>query len=136
MKVKRSYDQLFEFNSFASRYAEKNKDNKLTASINNVFKQLKEPFEDYADERDTLQINNCLVDEKTKAILKHADGSRHFSQEGEKKLKKEIKELGKKEIEIHARIADGINDLIESLTDFEKDAFSGIVIPEQTTTTV
>lgn len=130
MKAIKNYTQLFEFNSIAQNYLQKNNDNKISASISNVLKRLKPLFEDYNDERDTLQINNCLVDEKTKAMLKHPDGSRMFSREGEINLKKQIKELNQRTIEFHPIIADGIEDLIIGLEKYERDAFSGIVIPE------
>lgn len=134
MIISRSYLQLINFNNVSASYLAKNKEgeNKLCSAINRFNKQLKTIFEEYNDERDTLQLNNCVVDEKTKVILKDATGNRQFTVDGEMKLKKGLKELVKKTVECHDRIPEGIDDIISSLSDFEKEAFSGIVIPEQT----
>lgn len=128
MIVKRSYNQMFEFNIIAGGYIEKYPDNKLTEHLKKFCeKQLKKIFEQYADEKDDLQIKNCLIDDKTKAII-YVDKQRQFSQEGELKLKSELKELNKKEVDVHSRIIEGIDYLIDLLTEDEKESFTGILI--------
>ena len=131
MKIKKKYSELIIANIVMGEYLKKHvdKENKICASIKNFTKQLTQIFENYNDEKDTLQLNNCAVDEKTKVILKDEKGNRQFTVEGEIKLKGEIKELNKKEVEFHSRIAEGIEDLIAELTDEEKETFEGIVIP-------
>jgi len=71
------------------------------------------------------------INRKTKFILKNDKGERQFTIEAEKKLKVELKALQVTVVECHTRIPEGIDSLIASLTDIEKEFFSGIVIPEQ-----
>ena len=130
MKNKKTYGQLIEANIHMGGYLQKHKEeNKICVSIKNFSKQLQKVFEEYNDDRDTLQLNNCAVDEKTKVILKDEKGNRQFTVEGEIKLKKDLKDLLLKEVEIHSRIPEGIDELIAGLTEEEKEAFAGIVIP-------
>lgn len=140
MKTEKTYTELFDFNIVALAYLDKHKDqeNKLCALLNNfVSKQLRKIFNEYNDEKDTLQLNNCAVDDKTKVILYTESTNEHgqkvrlrqFTVEAELKLKKEIKELNKQKVEVHLRTSEGIEGLIEELTEDEKEAFSGIVIP-------
>ena len=133
MKIQRTYLELINFNQVAAAYLDKNKEaeTKLCSAIKQFSKQLKNIFEDYNDERDDLQRNNCSVDEKTKVILKDEKGNRQFTIEAEKKLKKEMKELLQAKVECHARIPEGIDELISELTETEREVFSGIIIPEQ-----
>src|SRR3990172_8221284 len=114
MKIQRTYLELINFNQVAAAYIEKNKEaeNKLCSAIKQFSKQLKNIFENYNDERDNLQLNNCSVEEKTKVILKDDKGNRQFTIEAEKKLKKELKELLLTKIECHARVPEGIDELI------------------------
>lgn len=130
MKVERTYAQLFALDVVSANYRKNNPDNKITACLTNFNKQLKKHFEEYFDEQDNLQINNCLTDEKTKAII-YVDKERQFSQDGERKLKQDIKELKKKKVFIHSRIAEDVSDLINKLTEEEKEVFSEIVISKQ-----
>lgn len=136
MKIKKTYSELINANILMGNYIKKNEsDNKICAAIKIFTKQLKVCFEEFNDEKDTLQINNCMTvpeGEKKGAIIKDEFGNRAFSPEGELKLKAELKELLKKEVEIHARIPEGIDNLIAELDEDELEAFSGIVIPLQT----
>lgn len=99
---------------------------KLSHNMKNIKKQAEKILEQYTSDRDDLQIDHCAIDEKTKAMLKHPDGTRQFTQDGEKKLKAALKNLDETKVTIHARITEGEWDL----TDEEKEVFSGILIPE------
>lgn len=135
MKIEKTYLELIEFHAIANRFLSKNKDNenKLVSSVRSVItKQIKNHFDTYNDELDTIQLNNCAVDDKTKVIIL-GDGKRQYTIEGQLKLKAEHKTLLNQRVDIHARIAPGIDELITLLTEEEKEAFSGIVIPEQET---
>lgn len=133
MKIQKTNQELIDFSTIADLYIKNNKgsENKLCSAITQFGKQLRKIFEDYNDERDTFQLNNCSVDDKTKVILKDAQGARQFTVAAEIKLKGELKVLSQKVIDCHSRIPEGIDDLILTLTEIEKDAFSGIIIPEQ-----
>lgn len=143
MKIEKTYLQLITYNAYARAYLSVHtEENKLSASINKFAKQLQKYFDIYNDEKDTLQLNNCSVDEKGNIIYDLIDSiddngkpikikNRKYSIEAEKKLKVEIKLLNKTKIIIHQRIADGIEEIIAGLSDMQKSAFSGIIIPEQ-----
>lgn len=129
-KVKKTYLDLLQANVFMTNYCEVNPENKLTLAIKKFGKQLRVILEDYNDKIDTLQILNCIVDEKTKAILKDDKNQRQFTVEGSIKLKEESKKLLKEEVEVTPVIFDGIDELILGLSEPQKEAFSGLVIPE------
>ena len=127
MKVQKTYSELIRFNIAAQNYLSKNTDNKICAAIKTFQKQLQTIFDNYNDERDTLQINNCAVDDKG-IIVKNEKGERQFTPQGELKLKADLKDLLNISVEIHSRIADCD---YSDLTDDEKKLFSEIVIPKQ-----
>ena len=143
MRVTKTYQELNTFSIIAAIYVRdqaivnKEHENKLVQAIKLIAKQLKPIFENYEDEKDTLQLNNCLVDEKTKAVLyddvtvgNEVRRLRKFTAAGEIKLKKEIKLLDLTEVEVHPRILEGIDDLILTLSEQQLVAFSGLIIPE------
>lgn len=109
---------------------------KLVVNIKNIIKQSDKLYAGFSEEKTNILIDNCAVDDKTKAIIydesKDAAGNTirnyRFTKEGQKEVNKQIKELLEKEVEIHVRITEG--DWV--LTDEEKEAFNGIVIPEFT----
>lgn len=108
---------------------------KLVENIKKIIKQTDKLYDGFAEEKADILLDNCLVDEKTKAILydesKDDKGSivrnYKFTVAQQKEVNKKIRELSLKEVEIHVRITEGDLDL----TDEEREAFSGIVIPEQ-----
>ncbi|MGA4923211.1 hypothetical protein, partial [Bacillus subtilis] len=67
-----------------------------------------------------LSIDHCLVDEKTKAILREANGAYKFEKEELKKFNTAVRELSNSAVEVHVRITEGDWDL----TDDEKEAFN------------
>lgn len=132
MKVNKTIAELQSYDAIAANYLQKNKgiENMLTKSIERFSKQLKSVYEEYNDERDNLQLTHCLKDEKRQqAILKDERGERMYSEAGEKALKVALKELNKKEIEVHSRIIEGVD--VTGLTHIEREAFSEIIIPKQ-----
>lgn len=131
-KIKRTYKQLFEFAAIANAYGKKNegKENKLTAAIKSIAKELKRVNEDYQEELSEIQLNNCSVDEKTQCILTDDKGNYQFTKDAQRKVIKEKKELDNKIVEVNQRIAVGAEDLITSLTDYERESFEGLVITE------
>lgn len=134
MKTKKTFLHLRNFDVIASAYMEKNKgvENILIISIKRFSKQLRDIYDEYNDERDNLQITHCLKDEKKQfAIMKDELGNRMYSADGEKGLKKELMALSKREWDIHSRISEGVELLIPSLTEIEKEFFSELVIPKQ-----
>ena len=121
--------------SKAAKYTDK-VPTKLVANIKNIIKQTDALYEDFNEKKTIIFIDNALEDDKTKAILyddtKDGNGNvvrnYKFSKDGQKKVNEEVKKLMNEEVEIHVRITEG--EL--GLTEEEKDAFNGIVIPEFT----
>lgn len=133
-KIKKTYEEIFTFGNVGGAYLKKfeGKENKLSGAIKSAFKDVKKIVEEYNEELNDLDREHALEDEKTKAILLHPDGTRQKSKDGDKKFADAVKVLRKKQVEINQRISDGSNSFIDSLTDLQKEAFSGIVITEQT----
>ena len=133
MKIKKTYTELFELNTIGGAYIQKHPGDKLSEGIAKFFnKQIKAFFEDYNDKLDDLQRDNCLVDNtKHGAIIKDEKGGRMYSIEGEKSLKAAVKKLNEETVELNTRIVENISGLIPFLTDAEKEAFSGLLIPIQ-----
>lgn len=144
MKKQLTYQQLQKFDNLATSYLIRNgyfipsdgripgkftdeKPTKLVLNMKNVIKQAGKHFETYKELANDIRLDNCLVDEKTKAVLYEADGVNFkFSKDGLREVTKAIKDLSQTEVEIHIRITEG--DL--ALTDEEKEAFNGIIISE------
>lgn len=131
MKIKKTYYDLLVANLVMDAYIKKNPENRLFAAIKIFSKELKIVIEKYNDELDSLQISNCAVDPVTHVILRDSNGNRQFTVQGELNLKKQGKELLFTEVEVSSKIFDNIEDLIVKLSDEEKKAFSGLIIPEQ-----
>lgn len=149
-KIQISYKRLQKFDDAATKYLIENgyfiagkkatdttpatdgkftdkKETILVANLKKVIKQGNKHFEEYASKIDDLQLDHVAIDEKTKVILKDAKGMRQFTVEGEKALKADIKKLAEQEdLVIYPRITQGD----WQLSDYEKEAFSGLVIPE------
>lgn len=99
---------------------------KFVLNLKNVIKQCGKHFTDYSEMQNDIYLDNCAVDEKTKVVLYTPAGGYQFTKESIKKVNSEIKELANKTIDIHVRITEGDWEL----TDAEREAFNGIVIPE------
>lgn len=109
---------------------------KLATNIKKVIKQTDALYEEFNEKKTDIFLDAASVDDKTKVILYDdvKDGlgniSRNyrFTVEKQKEVNKKIKELMNREVEIHVRITEGE----WKLTDEEREAFNGIVIPEFT----
>lgn len=137
MKKEKSYRELQQLDNIATAFLKRNgyfdengwtkkEPTKLVTNLKNILKQAGKHFDSYKEKVEDLSIDHCLVDEKTKAILREANGAYKFDKEALKKFNSAIKELASTNVELHVRITEGEWDL----TDEEKEAFSGILIPE------
>lgn len=72
-----------------------------------------------------LQIQNCMCDEKTGAILRDANGQYMFTKDGELKLESDWKKELDVEYEIEPYLA---TFLPPDLNDIEKDVFNNFVL--------
>lgn len=149
MKKEISYKELQKFDNFATSYLirtgyfvpaqlqtkdspmkpgffTEKKATKLVANLKNLIKQANDHFDVYKEKQTELYVDNCAVDEQTKAILLDERGGYKFTKEGQKKLIKDLKELNNSKVEINIRITEGEWEL----SDEEAEAFSGLAIPE------
>ena len=74
-----------------------NQETKVQKKLFKIFEKVKPVLTEYQDEVEVLRLDNASVDEKGILILDEK-GNYKFSKEGITKLKKQIKELGEKEI--------------------------------------
>lgn len=129
MKVKRTYLEMFTFINVASNYIKNTpEETKLKKCVENVIKQCKPLVEDYNEKLSEINLKHCLVDEKTKKVLVNTEGGFEYTKEALSAKNKEVQELLKQEIVLHARVLPENNDLIETLDSTEKEVFSELVI--------
>jgi hypothetical protein len=74
-----------------------NQETKVQKKLFKIFSKLKPTLEKYQDEVETLRLDNASVDDKG-VLFTDEKGNYKFSKEGIAKLKKQVKELGEKEI--------------------------------------
>lgn len=112
-------------------------------SVTKAVKEYQNAYQEaYYTNVETVQVDNALVDEKTKAILSAPEGSPRpymYDKDGlkvvmdaERKFNNEtgpalLEEFDKKEFDIEPYYT---TDIPEDLTEEEKEAFKGFVIPE------
>jgi hypothetical protein len=136
MKTQKSYKMLQAFSHIANGYLIKNgyiQDNKYTdkeptklvLNIKTVLKDLETISQSMMVKIDNLGIDLCLEDPITKAVLYNEKGGYQYTKENLKIFNAKARDLSDSLIDIDARITEG--EL--SLTNEEKEYFSGIVIP-------
>lgn len=98
-------------------YTEKPK-TKMLEACKNVLKQTDKIFEKYNEDLELIRIEFALEDEKTKAVLYDVNGNYKYTKENLKKLNVKIKELQKTEVEVHQRLVEDIDNLLEDYETF------------------
>lgn len=133
MKIKRTNLEMLTFVQVANQYLNNNKENqtKLYKSVESVLKQCKPLIEEYNEKLSEINLENCLVDERTKKVLVDANGNYEFTKESLKAKQKQIKELLKEEVVLHQRYLKENDELIDTLDGTEKEVFSELVISKQ-----
>ena len=134
--MKTTYEKLSLFNEFASKYISENKDDKLTYAIKKVGKRVEKIFQKegelIGEKVEDARIDNCSVDEKGN-ILRDDKGQLIYTKEAMKKLNTDLRKIYRDaETEREAReyeIEPYIATVIPELTEEQREAFSGIVIP-------
>lgn len=159
MKVQKTYNQLRIFDAVGVKYLVRTGHFKLaeevdgkpvnahyteaaptpmSAAIKNVFKnQMVKVFAELNNEIESIEELNAATDpvKKTMLVLVPGNpqkGEKHqyeYTAAGRKKMRDEITALFEKSIDLHQRVVPDWESY--NLTDEEKEAFSGIVIPEQ-----
>lgn len=136
MKKQVTFKQVLFFASMANMYIDrtKGKETKLTTAIKSVQKQLikDDVINIYNTKVSELEIDFCSTEEVTGAILRSSSGAYVYTKENQKALNKAIVKASEEKTNIYERI---VNDLppevLNDLTEREKIAFEGIVLPEE-----
>lgn len=132
MKSEKTILQLTAFENSGAIYIEKNKEkeNKLCVAITSITKKQSPKIrEQYEDDLDNARLDCCATGANG-VILRDGNRNYEYTVEGLKKLKPLVKGIGAKKYTVHQRIPEDITELIGQLTEQEKTAFSGFVIPE------
>lgn len=132
--MKKTYNQLSTYISLSNKYvakkeAEKN-ENKLTYAIIKVGARLTKLMDRIQEDANDVNVDHCMTDERTGAILKDENKELKYTKEGLRARNLALKNIfGETEYEIEPYYCTAIpNDL----TQFEKEIMSGIVIdPEK-----
>lgn len=136
MKIEISYEEMFQLQVEANTFLfkegfidekgeeTKKQQPKIVPAVKNILKQIDKLIPDYNDGLDNLRLDNCVVNEKTKVVLKDEKGNYKFTVEGTKSLKKAVKEFRKEKVEIHQRLIQDSGVDIE-----EYESFKDILVP-------
>ncbi len=124
--LKRSYRRYFEFRAQGSAYIQEKGDTRFSYAIKKAIKKNEPVGESYTELTQDIQIDNALVDEKTKKILKDSKGNPEHTTEKLKEAKSKVKKLMAKEVEIVT--PDVWPDVPEDLTIDEIETLEGFVI--------
>jgi hypothetical protein len=143
MKITKTINELIQFNAVANVYIAKQQgaENKITGSIKNIGKEVQKIFDKYNEDVEDARLNNCAVNPADQTILREPSttdfrgntvpGNYKFTVAGQKKLNEDIKALLAVSVEVDSRIAEDTEKLIASMTEQEREMFSGLVIPVQ-----
>jgi len=118
---------------------------RLNFAVDKMVKKLKALHEKYVDDQADLRADHAAIDPDTKVILKGEDGHFQYTPENEKKLRKELRDLGNKLIEIEPHLVKEeelpkslsfkfeIDGKSYSKSDYDvRNEFEGFVIAPQT----
>lgn len=118
---------------------------KLDIAIEKMVKKTKRVHEDYVDQQEDLRDEHCEIDPKTKAISVNPDGSRVFTPDKIKVLRKALRNLASEHTDIDPHFVKS-EDLPKTLgfeyidaagearvmSDYDsREAFTYFVLPEE-----
>jgi len=132
MNSKKTISQVVAFVNAVKIYVERTKDleTKIHGHIRNIEKkQVPVIYEDYNDAVLEARRGNAATGDHG-VLLREANGEYSYTADGERKRDLALKAASKKLYDITPRIAEGIEDVIASLTEWERECFAGFVIPE------
>jgi hypothetical protein len=144
--MKTTHREIINFiNSAGVWLATNNEETKFSYALNRVIKRAETIHRKFQDQREDLQLEHCMVDEKGKVLRAtpspgNPQGGYEFTKDGLLKLNKAVRALLDTEVEIEPYIATAhpVTDkncphckkLVErnGLSELERDAFMGFVI--------
>jgi hypothetical protein len=124
--------QLINFINFARLFMQQHKEQtKFRYALERMDKRLGKQIESYTEAVADLQIEHAATDEK-QAILTDEQGNFRYTKDGIRARNKAQRELLEQPVEIEPYMATEVPD---DLSDAEKQACAGFVIPELPTQT-
>lgn len=128
--MKITYNKLSTYvkvcNAYVAIKQEEKKENKLTYAIIKVGERITKLMDRVQEKVDDLNIEHCMTDEKTGAILKDEHKDLKYTKEGLKARNEAMKSvLGETEYDVEPYYC---TEIPSDLTQFEKEVMSGIVI--------
>jgi hypothetical protein len=124
----KTYQEIRTFLVIADAWAGRNTDeSKFRYAITRVLKRGSKLDSEYVEKAEDVNIDNCATD-KDGVILRDDKGGFRFTKDGEKARNKARLELFHSTVEIEPHYCGEIPD---SLTEEEREAFTGFVIEEQ-----
>ena len=124
----KTFQDILVFFNAAGPWLEKHKaDSKFAYAVKKVHKQCKARWDSYSEQVEDIDIEHCAVDEKTGVILKDERAGLQFTKEGIKKRNAARRALFLSDAGVTPFL--GKNPPAD-LTDAERDAFAGFVLPE------
>ncbi len=144
--IKATNNQIQTFRDTASMYLKDKKNTtKFSYALDKLLKKLKTFHEQFIDDAADLRTDKASIDPETKILLKDTDGSFKYTIENEKELRKALRALGNKLIDIEPHFVDATaipKDLSYSYEGNDKKtyavsdyvvrtAFTGFVLKEE-----
>lgn len=130
--AQKTYQQVHQFFAVANAWLTSPrgvKDSKFRYAVRKVFKAADALVARYQEELEELGIEHCLTDEK-QAILRDDHGGFKFTKDGQRKYLAGRRKLFESSVEIAPHIV--VGNVPDNLTDVEREAFAGFVLPELT----
>lgn len=123
MIVKKTFEQILEFNHYANWLKQNGEETKLSYAVGKVQKKLFDFIEDYTDEVKDLDIDHASTNEKGVLIMEKEAYS--YTPDKMKRLreakKKHLKEWKTKEFEFENYICTEVPELSDEVKDVLKD---------------
>lgn len=101
-------------------------DSKFRYALNKLCKRFTKLEERLNDQLGDNAIEHCSVDEKTKVLLRDANGQLQFTKEGIRARNLANKDLMETEVEIESHY---VTEISETVSIDDKEVFEGFVIP-------
>lgn len=135
--MKKTLEQLLEIDNIVGNLYDKNpklRDGKFGYAYNRFYvKNIKPILDDMQEKIVDVRIENAMVDEKTKELLREAEENSKiknykYTKEGMKKLTKDIREIVKESNAIEVEVIPFITSDVPEMLDEQKEMLKGLII--------
>lgn len=126
---------VITFMNAATAYLKTNEkaDHRLKYAVRKVLKACTKLYEDYSAAMEDLRIEHCAVDPKNSTIMRDDRGAFVFTKDALRAFNAASKRLLDQAVEVTPFLA---KEAPADLTDDQRDAFAGFVLPEPTNSEV